>query len=79
MKYFIDGHQINSGIQLLKRQVIFKPATDDAVRVANLRIVDTQADGNIIKILLNKQVCISKYPNAFIEFILFSLLYNIDF
>ena len=59
--------------------MIFKPATDDAVRVANLRIVDTQADSNIIKILLNKQVCISKYPNAFIEFILFSLLYNIDF
>ena len=55
MEHFIDEHQINSGIRLLKRQMIFKPATDKAV--ANLHIVDTQADGNIIKILLNKQVC----------------------
>ena len=54
MKYFIDEHQISLGIQVLKRRVIFKPATDGAV--ANLRIVDTKADGKIIKIIHNKQV-----------------------
>ena len=54
MKYFIDENHINSGIKILKRQVVFKPSTDDAA--ADLCIVDTQADGKIIKILLNKKV-----------------------
>ena len=46
MKYFIDDHQINSGIQILKRQVVFESATDDAV--AELCIVDTPTDAKII-------------------------------
>ena len=45
MKYFIDENRINSGIHILKRQVAFKSATDDAV--ADLRI-DTQTDAMII-------------------------------
>ena len=51
MKYFIDKNRVNSGIQILKRQVVFESAAesgsaDDAV--ANLRIVDTQADAKFI-------------------------------
>ena len=54
MKYFKDENQINSAMQILKRQVVFKPPTDDAV--ADLRMVDTQADGKIIKLIHNKKV-----------------------
>ena len=53
MKYFIDEHQINSGIQILKRQVVFGPSSNNPV--ANLH-TDTQADAKIIKIINNKQV-----------------------
>ena len=43
----IDVHQISSGIQVLKRQVVFEsPTTDDAVAV--LRIVGTHTDAKII-------------------------------
>ena len=53
MKCFIDENKINSGIQILKRQVAFESAADDAV--ANL-CIDTQTDAKIIKIIHNKQV-----------------------
>ena len=49
MKYFIDEHQISSGIQVLKRQVVFESASNDAVAVLR-----TQTDAKIIT--LNKKV-----------------------
>ena len=55
MKYFIDEHQISSGIQIHKRQVVFESATtDDAVAV--LCIVDTDDDDDAKIIAHNKKV-----------------------
>ena len=48
MKYFIDKNRVNSGIQILKRQVVFESAAESGDAVANLRIVDTQADAKFI-------------------------------
>ena len=72
MKYFKDNNQINPDIQVLKRQVVFKSPGDDAV--AHLHIVDTKADGKVIKLLHNIKV---EYLSAF-NYVMYSCL-CIDF
>ena len=73
MKYFIDEHQINSGVQILKRQVAFVAPSNNPV--ANLH-TDTQADAKIIKIIHNKQVD-TVYLNIQMHLVnLFSFLYT---
>ena len=53
MKCFTEENQINPSIQVLKRQVVF-PNIDNAV--AELCLVDPQADNKIIKLFHDKKV-----------------------
>ena len=74
MKYFVTENQISPSIQVLKRKVVFKPPNDDVNPVvADLCLVDTQADGNIIKLFDDKKVqFLYKNLIAFIQLIFVS-------